>query len=152
MPPNSKSGQAFVHDPKIAGEREVKAQIKLRFKNVNGKPIVCTRSMQLSQKANTKQMKTLESALQTYSEDGQKVSQSFRCADLDKEIPELMGVSKPILENVIFCHQEDSNWPLSEPTILKKKFDEIFAATRYKRNLNFFNSKAKIPKKIYKSS
>ena len=61
----------------------------------------------------------------------QKVSQSFRCADLDREIPELVGVSRPILENVIFCHQEESNWPLSETSVLKKKFDEIFAATRY---------------------
>jgi len=60
----------------------------------------------------------------------QKVSQSFRCADLDREIPELIGVSKPILENVIFCHQEESNWPLSEGSALKKKFDDIFAATR----------------------
>jgi DNA repair protein RAD50 len=59
------------------------------------------------------------------------VSQSFRCADLDREIPELVGVSRPILENVIFCHQEESNWPLSETSVLKKKFDEIFAATRY---------------------
>ena len=25
-----------------------------------------------------------------------------------------MGVSKAVLENVIFVHQEDSNWPLSE--------------------------------------
>ena len=63
----------------------------------------------------------------------QKVSQSFRCADLDREIPELVGVSRPILENVIFCHQEESNWPLSETSVLKKKFDEIFAATRCDR-------------------
>jgi hypothetical protein len=31
----------------------------------------------------------------------QRISQSFRCADLDKEVPELMGVSKAILENVV---------------------------------------------------
>jgi recombinational DNA repair ATPase RecF len=31
FPPNSKNGQAFIHDPKVAGEREVKAQIKMRF-------------------------------------------------------------------------------------------------------------------------
>lgn len=148
----------------VAGEREVKAQIKLRFRNVNGKPIVCTRSLQLTQQANDKKVcKTLESALQTYNAAGevrtarvlhlstftascgaphsqvaaftslQKVSQSFRCADLDREIPELVGVSRPILENVIFCHQEESNWPLSETSVLKKKFDEIFAATRCDR-------------------
>ena len=35
------------------------------------------------------------------------------------------------MENVIFCHQEDSNWPLSDSKTLKLKFDDIFAATRY---------------------
>jgi DNA repair exonuclease SbcCD ATPase subunit len=49
---------------------------------------------------------------------------------MDSEIPQLLGVSKAVLENVIFCHQEDSYWPLSEPSVLKKKFDEIFEATR----------------------
>jgi DNA repair protein RAD50 len=101
-----------------------------------------TRSLQLTQKASKQEFKTLESAVQTYNQNGevnslfslillQKISQSFRCADVDKEIPELMGISKPILENVIFCHQEDSNWPLAEPSVLKKKFDDIFAATKY---------------------
>jgi DNA repair protein RAD50 len=36
-----------------------------------------------------------------------------------------------VLENVIFVHQEDSNWPLAEGLVLKKKFDDIFAATKY---------------------
>ena len=35
------------------------------------------------------------------------------------------------MENVIFVHQEESNWPLSEGAILKKKFDDIFSATKY---------------------
>jgi DNA repair protein RAD50 len=48
-----------------------------------------------------------------------------------EEIPSLLGVSKSVLENVIFCHQEDSHWPLAEPSQLKKKFDDIFEATRY---------------------
>ena len=41
-----------------------------------------------------------------------------------------------MLENVIFCHQEDSYWPLSEPATLKKKFDDIFEATRYTKALD----------------
>ena len=40
-------------------------------------------------------------------------------------------MSKAVLEHVIFCHQEDSNWPLSEGKVLKTRFDEIFAATKY---------------------
>lgn len=52
---------------------------------------------------------------------------------MDSEIPQLLGVSKSVLENVIFCHQEDSYWPLAEPAALKRKFDDIFEATRYAR-------------------
>lgn len=52
------------------------------------------------------------------------------------EIPHLLGVSKAVLENVIFCHQEDSYWPLSEPAALKKKFDDIFEATKYTKALD----------------
>ena len=55
---------------------------------------------------------------------------SSRCAEIDVEIPNLLGVSKAVLENVIFCHQEESYWPLAEPAALKKKFDDIFEATR----------------------
>ena len=54
---------------------------------------------------------------------------STKCAALDEEIPSQLGVSKAILQNVIFCHQEESNWPLSEPAALKKKFDDIFEAS-----------------------
>lgn len=42
-----------------------------------------------------------------------------------------MNVSRPVLEHVVFVHQEDSLWPLSENTKLKEKFDSIFAATKY---------------------
>lgn len=56
---------------------------------------------------------------------------STKCAEIDTEIPHLLGVSKSVLDNVIFCHQEETWWPLSEPAALKKKFDDIFEATRY---------------------
>jgi len=35
----------------------------------------------------------------------------------------------------VFCHQEDSSWPLSEGAVLKKRFDEIFDSTRYAKAL-----------------
>ncbi|CAA7017908.1 unnamed protein product [Microthlaspi erraticum] len=58
-----------------------------------------------------------------------KVCISYRCADMDKEIPALMGVLKDILENVIFVHQDESTWPLQDSGTLNKKFDDIFSAT-----------------------
>lgn len=43
-----------------------------------------------------------------------------------------LGVSKAILNHVIFCHQEDSTWPLEEGgKKLKERFDLIFDSDRY---------------------
>ena len=63
LPPNARLGQSFVHDPKvgnlwddlgeggvqIAKEREVKAQIMVRFCNVAGDHFVVIRSFQVRQ-------------------------------------------------------------------------------------------------------
>ncbi|CAK7328402.1 unnamed protein product [Dovyalis caffra] len=132
LPPNARSGHSFIHDPKVAGETETKGQIKLRFKTAAGKDVVCIRSFQLTQKASKMEYKAIESVLQTINpHTGEKVCLSYRCADMDREIPALMGVSKAILENVIFVHQDEANWPLQDPSTLKKKFDDIFSATRH---------------------
>ncbi|XWS09216.1 hypothetical protein CRYUN_Cryun40dG0066500 [Craigia yunnanensis] len=136
LPPNARSGHSFIHDPKVAGETETKGQIKLRFKTAARKDVVCIRSFQLTQKASKMEYKAIESVLQTINpHTGEKVCLSYRCADMDREIPALMGVSKAILENVIFVHQDEANWPLQDPSTLKKKFDDIFSATRYTKAL-----------------
>ncbi|GER39775.1 DNA repair protein RAD50 [Striga asiatica] len=136
LPPNARSGHSFIHDPKVAGETETKGQIKLRFKTAARKDVVCIRSFQLTQKATKMEYKAIESVLQTLNpQTGEKVCLSYRCADMDREIPALMGVSKAILENVIFVHQDEANWPLQDPSTLKKKFDDIFSATRYTKAL-----------------
>jgi len=137
LPPSARSGQAFIHDPKVADATEVKAQIKLRFQNSIGKPFVVIRSFQLVQKSGGKlEKKDLDQIIQMVDENtGEKVSLTKKCADINAEVPILMGVSKAILENVVFVHQEDSSWPLGEGAVLKKKFDDIFSATKYTKAL-----------------
>ncbi|KAK9845385.1 hypothetical protein WJX81_005219 [Elliptochloris bilobata] len=136
LPPNTRSGQNFIMDPKVLGETEVKAQIKLRLFSQAGAPVVVVRSFQLTQKKAALQFKALDQVIQSYNKDtGAREALSYRCADTDRMIPNLMGVSKAILENVIFVHQEDSNWPLADGQTLKKKFDDIFAATKYTKAL-----------------
>lgn len=56
-----------------------------------------------------------------------------RVEDINNNMCEFMGVSKAIINNVIFCHQEDSNWPLDEGKKLKEKFDSIFGTTEYNK-------------------
>ncbi|XP_069508607.1 DNA repair protein RAD50 isoform X2 [Ambystoma mexicanum] len=86
--------------------------------------------MVCSQKGKKTEFKTLEGVI-TRVKHGEKVSLSSKCAEVDREMITALGVSKAVLNNVIFCHQEESNWPLSEGRQLKLKFDEIFSATRY---------------------
>ncbi|KAE8170873.1 AAA domain-domain-containing protein [Yarrowia lipolytica] len=138
LPPHSKGG-AFIHDPKICGEKEVLGQVKLAFTNVNGIQMICTRTMQVLVKKNTRQFKTLEGQLMA-SNNGERTTVSTRCAELDAQMPLYLGVSKSILDYVIFCHQEESLWPLSEPAVLKKRFDEIFEALKFTKALDSIKS------------
>merc|ERR1712079_381701 len=136
LPPGNKSGQAFVHDPKSCGQSNVKACIKLRFSNRAGNSMVVIRSMEVTQKKSTLSFKAIDGVLRTHDpKTGNKVSMSHKCSELDRQIPALMGVSKAILEHVVFCHQEESSWPLQEGAVLKKRFDEIFDSTRYVKAL-----------------
>lgn len=153
MPPNSKGG-AFIHDPKVleftarvvsieanwklfqlCGEKEVLAQVKLSFKATSGARMVCTRSLQLTVKKTTRSQKTLEGQLLMV-KDGERTAMSSRVAELDQILPQYLGVSKAVLDSVIFCHQDESLWPLSEPSILKKRFDEIFEAIKYTKAID----------------
>lgn len=135
-PPGGDKGKSFVHDPKIAGVAEVKGSIKLRFCNRAGQDMVVIRSLQVTQKKTTATFKTLDGVIKaTDPETGAKTAMSHKCGELDKQVPYLMGVSKAIMENVIFCHQEESSWPLADPAALKKKFDDIFESSRYSKAL-----------------
>jgi DNA repair protein RAD50 len=90
--------------------------------------------------------------LQVKDQDGQVKSINKKCSQMDLQVPQLMNLSPAILGNglsfdllitdfihiffiffailVIFCHQEDSYWPLGDMSTLKKRFDDIFGATR----------------------
>ncbi|KAL9600460.1 MAG: hypothetical protein Q9179_003206 [Wetmoreana sp. 5 TL-2023] len=136
MPPNSQKNGAFIHDPKLAGEKEVLAQAKLQFKDPSGAKMVVTRNVSVTlQKTGKPKQKSLEGSLLKIS-NGERLVISSRQAELDRFVPQYLGVSKAVLDNVVFCHQDESLWPMSEPGILKKKFDEIFEALKYTKAID----------------
>lgn len=55
----------------------------------------------------------------------------------------LMGVSNAIIENVVFCHQDESLWPFSDQANLKKIFDEVFDTTKYTKALTEMRTTSK---------
>ena len=123
----------------LCGEKEVLAQVKLSFKSTSGARMVATRSLQLTVKKTTRQQKSLEGQLLMIKE-GERTAISSRVAELDQIMPQYLGVSKAVLDSVIFCHQDESLWPLSEPAALKKRFDEIFEAQKYTKAIDNIKS------------
>jgi DNA repair protein RAD50 len=111
------------------------AQVKLQFRNTTGNKMVVTRSISCTVKKTGLSQKTLESQL-LMTHHGERTSMSATVAQLDDVMPKSLGVSPAILEDVIFCHQEDSFWPMSEPAALKKKFDNIFEAQKYTKAID----------------
>ena len=147
LPPGGASrsaGQCFVHDPRVIDQSVVKANIKLRFTNKAGCSMVVIRSMEVTKKKSTMSFKQLDGVIRTMDPTtGERVTLSHKCSELDKQIPQLMGVSKAILDYVLFVHQEDSSWPLQEAAILKKRFDDIFDSTMYSKALESFRKTKK---------
>ncbi|KAI9769867.1 MAG: DNA repair protein rad50 [Candelina submexicana] len=135
LPPNAGNGSAFIHDPNLCGEKEVLAQVKMSFKSTSGARMVATRSLQLTVKKTIRAFKTLEGHLLMV-KDGERTGISSRVAELNQLMPQYLGVSRAILDNVIFCHQDDSLWPMAEPANLKRKFDEIFEALKYTKAID----------------
>lgn len=144
FPPLSINGKTFIHDPKLLNENEVKASIKLKFTTPKGKEILVVKNFQLSVKSNKKyEFKRLEQLIKSVNSDGQLVTINTTVDNIDKQIPHLMHASKAMLENVIFCHQEDSLWPFSESGILKKVFDDIFDTAKYTKTIDELKEQVK---------
>ena len=146
LPPNTRNGQSFIHDPKVhklhrqlficsmldnitsynylTGGRRDRGQGSDQAAIQDCKQSACGRDpylsstthflkthcsqdlqppidkwwfglLQLTQKKTALQFKTLDQTLQTFNrETGQKQALSYRCADIDRIVPSLMGVSK----------------------------------------------------------
>ncbi|EJW81205.1 hypothetical protein WUBG_07886, partial [Wuchereria bancrofti] len=126
------SFQTFIHDMRLADRSRVDASVKLKFKDIRGRSCVVTRRIMQSKGAKGKiTNKSEESTIAIEKESGEWKSLSSKVVDCKKEILNLLGLPTAILEYVVFCHQEESSWPLDEPKKLKERFDEIFQVTGY---------------------
>lgn len=144
MPPISKSN-GFLTDPQFYNITTVNAMVKLHFKNLSNK-LVITRNSSLSvdPTSATKKstFKTLTKTLEDYNMITNKkiTHEPSKTIAIEDILNKYIGVSKPILDYVIFAHQEDSLWPLSDSNTLKKRFDEIFEVSRFTKELQNLNA------------
>lgn len=147
LPPMIDRGGAFIHDPRIDNEIETRAKIRLKFTTVKGEQYIVSRHFHLTIRPGLRggpvrpEFKSDDQTLKRLRDDRSDslapgTTSTFRKGDLDSLLPEVLRITKPVLDNVIFVHQEDSLWPLADSKTLKDKFDEIFAATRYSKALD----------------
>eukprot|EP00750_Incisomonas_marina_P015502 INCI18340.2.p1 GENE.INCI18340.2~~INCI18340.2.p1 ORF type:complete len:1089 (+),score=298.92 INCI18340.2:211-3477(+) len=146
-------GAMWVHDPQIAGEAEVKASVKLGFTTGGGKRYTTTQVVKVRRtagrkgSAGKKQFSTLDMVLTFHDQAEQRTHNlGGKCATLAEAVPKLLGVSKPILENVFFCHQEDSNWPMGTARELQDKFNAIFMVSKYTKAMQNIKEEIKFRK------
>jgi DNA repair protein RAD50 len=110
---------------------------KFQVSNLNGVEKTVIRSMKSEiTKGGKLKYETLDSTICTSDPKRGREDISGRVEDINANMCEFMGVSKAIINNVVFCHQEDSNWPLDEGKKLKEKFDAIFGTTEYNKAIN----------------
>lgn len=133
-----------MHDPKLKGMQEVTAIIRLKLRTAMGQKVWVTRISKLKKQGKSKmKFETLESKLEV-AEGNVRKAIATKASTVTERLSDLLGVSPAVLEYVIFCHQEDSNWPLGEPKDLKTRFDEIFAVSRYKKAMDEMKSARKV--------
>ncbi|KAK6618741.1 hypothetical protein RUM43_013132 [Polyplax serrata] len=143
----------FVHDPSLTNRATTKGFVKLRMRDVKGAVVDLCRQVQATRTKKSLTTKSLDNVItRTNKETKEKVSISNRCADFTYEISRIFGVSRSILENVVFCTQEDSHWPLDTDQKLKEKFDQIFDSDRYNKCVNKVREKRKKIKDCVKNS
>lgn len=93
------------------------------------------RSAKVIKKGQKNQYKSLDATI-TLKENDHEVSKSHRNNDATEDMCTAIGVSKAIINNVLFCHQEDANWPLSADQEVMSRFDQIFGTTEYNNALD----------------
>ncbi|ENN71415.1 hypothetical protein YQE_11919, partial [Dendroctonus ponderosae] len=149
LPSGSDSGRGFVNDPKLSSKSSTKGSIKLKFNDFKGDSITVAKFVEVTTLAAGKlRFKNISNALQWKDNQGRAQETEQKCADIDLYCAQKLNVSKAIINNVIFCHQENSSWPLEEAKKLKEKFDEIFGATEYNKCVEKLRKLIK-EKKVY---
>ncbi|RZC38722.1 SbcCD C, AAA 23 and/or SMC N domain containing protein [Asbolus verrucosus] len=143
LPGGTNSGQGFVNDPKMSRSVSTKGQIKLKILDTKGNEVTVCRIVEVVQNQNTMKFSSKSATIRIVNPEGHESSISSRCADITSECCQIMNVSPSVLNNVIFCHQENSIWPLDEGKKVKEKFDEIFDAQKYNRCSDIFRKQLK---------
>lgn len=92
--------------------------------------------MKSSEKNGKPKFETIDNSIVLEREGKNPEDLSYRGVDVNTQMCLAMGVSQAVINNVLFCHQEDSSWPLDTDKKLKEKFDAIFGTSEYNKAID----------------
>lgn len=92
--------------------------------------------MKSSEKNGKSKFETIDNSIVLEKEGRMPEDLSYRGVDVNTQMCLAMGVSQAVINNVLFCHQEESSWPLDTDKKLKEKFDAIFGTTEYNKAID----------------
>lgn len=84
-------------DPRMIGKSEVKGEVILKFRAFNKQPMLAVRRALLTITQKGSKFESIEQILKTKDENGKLVEINHQCAEIEKQISNLLGSSKPIL-------------------------------------------------------
>lgn len=123
----------LITDPFIWGKEKTTSKVQLSFQSSNEDNYQLTLTPSLNKTKNNRgsfqtggcriSMKTPNNFSRTF---------SINSSDIENTIPQYFKVSPSIIDNVIFCDQKHSFWPIDDkPSVLKQKFDQMFNSEKY---------------------
>ncbi|UKK02286.2 DNA repair protein Rad50 [Theileria orientalis] len=151
LPPSQGKGRNFIFNSKLKKCSEVKSSIKMTFSSHNNETIAASRSYSISNdKYDPKKLtfKATDSTLDITSPDGNLRTLSLKSTQMDTTVPSYMGMSRALLDNVIFCHQDENNWPLEDVSKIKARFDDLLETAGFTKALQSL-SKARKEQETY---
>lgn len=106
------------------------------MKDANGEEIVISRKRRVYKDASGTDLasESVESSVSRY-KNGIQQPISRRVLGATGDVCSIMDVSKPIIDHVLFCHQENASWPIDGDSKVKKIFDKIFETKKYNEAL-----------------
>ncbi|EDO08553.1 AAA domain family protein [Babesia bovis T2Bo] len=146
LPPNADRGKSFIYDSKMSEQREVRAQITLGVETYQKVQIFATRNYSVTRERNDGSkptFKTGESKMRVIGPDEVESNLGMKMSDIDTSLPSMMGLSRALIDSVVVCHQDESNWALDDLSKFKSKFDDLLETSRYTKALTALQKEKK---------
>ena len=148
LPPGSERGRAFVNSVSGTG-RSWFGQVNLTLKLTHTKSVgSISRGLRVERRG-TKKMKISSEGhyFRVMCPVKGQVVLADTVSDLNRKVPEFLGMNQAVIEKVMFCHQEEATWPFSDNSTLKKVFDDLFGTRQVSRKVEGLDKLSKFFKK-----